>query len=1281
MQDISLDSSTGAPSATTGAGADFQLGIADFTYADLYRPERLRRLTAAFYAELREADPTLHDALMNYTKARGATLKGTKAESDLLINAAPHLSRFVARLFRVERERAAHAERIRAQDAVFAFKNFITRRALKRVPPEKALTFDADATDAALNQLRRAVFPDTLDTDAELGTARMLVRLLAWEEVLMKPEAAASEQGGVEGLREITEALRRVSKTEAEVGLKKFEIDAGGNEVPDERAAFVRAALRLVETWASVHATQESAKSRVKGWVSFRVPHPLNYEHLVQLERADAELPERMRGLEQNLRRRDGFGLTDRRAGEREVLDEVHYCLYCHERDKDSCSKGLHERDGSLKRNPLGILLEGCPLDEKISEMHVLQRDGDSIGALALVMIDNPMCPGTGHRICNDCMKSCIFQKQEPVNIPQAETGVLTDVLQLPYGFEIYSLLTRWNPLNAKRPHALPYNGRNILVIGLGPAGYTLAHYLLNEGFGVVGIDGLKIEPLNAELTGDGVGRAVVPRAVRDIREIESPLDGRVLAGFGGVSEYGITVRWDKNFLTMIHLTLARRAAFRFYGGVRFGGTIEIEDAWELGFDHIAIATGAGRPTIVSMKNNLMRGIRKASDFLMALQLTGAFKADALANLQVRLPAIVIGGGLTAIDTATELFAYYPVQVEKILARHEALCAEFEEEEIFARFDAEERAVYEEFLAHGRAVRAERVRAAEAGEAPDFVPLVRAWGGVSIVYRKRLQDSPAYRLNHEEVVKSLEEGISYVENMSPTEAVADEHGAVAALVFERMRRDAETGKWKASGEMVRLPARTVCVAAGTSPNTIYERERPATFKLDERGEFFAPHRIERAGGDGAGGVFRLVAAAKGECGFFTSYESDGRFISYYGDNHPVYAGNVVKAMASAKFGYEEVCALFADEIAAVENETGAFEKEEARVVRGSAFEGGADRASSRFVRLVERLDDELIARVVRVERLTPTIVDVVVRAPMQARKFHPGQFYRLQNYETDARVISGTKLTMEGLALTGAWVDKSEGLLSLIVLEMGASSRQCALLKPGQQVVVMGPTGTPTEIPSNETVLLAGGGLGNAVLFSIARALRDNDCRVVYFAGYKKGEDLFKREEIEAATDQIIWATDTGAEIEPRRAEDRHYRGNIVEAIRAYAEGKLGEPLFDLREVERIIAIGSDRMMAAVKAARHGTLAAHFNAAHVGVGSINSPMQCMMKEVCAQCLQRHVDPQTGAESFVFSCFNQDQLLDHVDFKNLNDRLRANTVQEKLANLWLDKLLKDAGAAG
>src|SRR5689334_23961530 len=173
-------------------------------------------------------------------------------------------------------------------------------------------------------------------------------------------------------------------------------------------------------------------------------------------------------------------------------------------------------------------------------------------------------------------MKAFIYEKQHTVNIPQIETAVLTDSLKLPWGVEIYGLLTLWSPLNIATPYALPHNGKNILVVGMGPAGYTLSHYLLNEGFGVVGVDGLKIEPFPDHLTGKN-GQPMKP--IRDFAEISGELDDRVLAGFGGVSEYGITVRWDKNFLTLIHLTLARRESFRIYGGIRFGGTLSLDDA------------------------------------------------------------------------------------------------------------------------------------------------------------------------------------------------------------------------------------------------------------------------------------------------------------------------------------------------------------------------------------------------------------------------------------------------------------------------------------------------------------------------------------------------------------------------------------------------------------------------------------------------------------------------------------------------------------------------------
>jgi len=101
-------------------------------------------------------------------------------------------------------------------------------------------------------------------------------------------------------------------------------------------------------------------------------------------------------------------------------------------------------------------------------------------------------------------------------------------------------------------------------------------------------------------------------------------------------------------------------------------------------------------------------------------------------------------------------------------------------------------------------------------------------------------------------------------------------------------------------------------------------------------------------------------------------------------------------------------------------------------------------------------------------------------------------------------------------------------------------------------------------------------------------------------------------------------------------------------------------------------------MMAAVAAARHGVLSAHLKPHHFAIGSINSPMQCMMKEICAQCLQPQVNPATGERSYVFSCFNQDQPLDRVDFPGLAARLSQNSVQEKLTAQWINRCLTHTG---
>jgi len=650
---------------------------------------------------------------------------------------------------------------------------------------------------------------------------------------------------------------------------------------------------------------------------------------------------------------------------------------------------------------------------------------------------------------------------------------------------------------------------------------------------------------------------------------------------------------------------------------------------------------GAGKPPTLDIPNGLARGVRTAPDFLMALQLTGAAKPDSIANMQIRLPVVVIGGGLTAIDTATESLAYYPLQVEKFLSRYEILVAERGAAAVRRNWNGEEQAIAEEFLAHARAIRAEREAAAREGRAARIAELLRGWGGATIAYRKRLIDSPSYTLNHEEVEKALEEGIDFAEGLTPVAVELDAFGHASGLRVAGQLADAQ-GVLQPAGETV-LPARAILVAAGTQPNTVLAREDSAHFPLD--GRYF------QACDENGNPVKPQRSAKPDEVRVLLAREADGRFVSFFGDLHPSFFGNVVKAMGGAKLGYPVVSAVLA-----------------ARAPQSKRDDAG----------FLGDLNEALRARVHEVVRLTPNIVEVVVHAPAAARRFQPGQFYRLQNFECNAARVDGTRLAMEGLALTGAWVDRERGLVSTIVLEMGGSSDLCAHLMPGEPVILMGPTGTPTEIHPGETVVLVGGGLGNAVLFSIGQAMRQAGSRVLYFAGYKKRIDRYKVAEIEAAADVVVWCCDEAPGFEPSRAQDRSFVGNIVQAMVAYAEGRLGEQAIAMRDTQRLIAIGSDRMMAAVGAARHGVLAAHLPEAHVAIGSINSPMQCMMKEICAQCLQPQVDPKTGERSYVFSCFNQDQPLDAVDFPGLAARLSQNSLQEKLTAQWIDRCLARTG---
>lgn len=981
--------------------------------------------------------------------------------------------------------------------------------------------------------------------------------------------------------------------------------------------------ITLLTDWCTQAILSDDGKAFIKNWDSFRLPEKLDYNNLVPLH-ADTQAL-----AKEQWRERDGFELTDKRMSARAVQNEINYCIFCHDHDGDLCSKGFpkNKKDKSqgFRKNPLDITLTGCPLEEKISEMNILKRDGHTIGALAMIMLDNPMCPATGHRICNDCMKSCIYQKLTPVNVPQIETRCLTDVLALPWGVEIYDLLTRWNPLRQQQWITKPYTGKKVMIAGMGPAGFTLAHHLLQEGHAVVGVDGLKIEPLAQRL---------INEPIKNFSDLEESLDNRLMAGFGGVAEYGITVRWDKNFLKLIYIHLMRSPHFQLYGNVRFGGTIKVEDAWDMGFHHLVVAVGAGLPKALPVKGSMAPGMRQANDFLMALQLTGAAKKNTLANLQMRLPAIIIGGGLTGVDAATEAKAYYIRQVETIAHRYNILCEQYSKEHILEKLDIASQEILEEFLSHAQSLSDERKRAKQNNETPKFNELINSWGGVSIVYRKKMQQSPAYINNHEELQEALKEGIYYIENLQPKQINLDKHGHCASTNFELTVGDNEEKE-----QTVTLKSKTILIATGASLNVAYAFEHPKAFQRNG----MQYQRFEEQAGE-------LVIAHDAEhCksehfGPFTSYQNETHRVTFIGDTHPVFHGNVVKAIASAKRSYPII------------NEH--LKNFTADIANYDAF--------------AQELREQFTTVITNIKRLHKNVLELTVNAPLLAQQFKPGQFFRAQGYMTTAQYAGDTPLYGEACPLYVSHADKDHGHLKLLVIEKSVSTRLLAALSIGEKIALMGPAGVRSKISHyHETVMIIGNQDGIAQLLSYGAALKQQNNQVIFLGYFKNREELFYQKEIEAICDQIIWCVSNGEKIKARE-NDISLQGDCLEGLRQYANVQSATPMND---VDRFQVIADSELLKAIALLFKAELSTKLHKASKVFGSVKSPMQCMLKGVCAQCLQWQVDPETGERTkAVFACSWQNQPLELIDFDNLIDRQKQNKPSENINHLWLDHLV-------
>jgi NADPH-dependent glutamate synthase beta subunit-like oxidoreductase/NAD(P)H-flavin reductase len=329
-----------------------------------------------------------------------------------------------------------------------------------------------------------------------------------------------------------------------------------------------------------------------------------------------------------------GFDYSNIEKSIGEIVSEAQYCLKCHKRDKDTCRTAAN----------------GCPVDMPISQMIELFEDGHLLAALALAMKYHPMILATGDRICNDCMKSCIFQMQKPVDVPAIESKIVRMCTQLPWGFEILFMLMYWRPLNDSYISGTVVERGSVLVVGSGPAGFTAAYELLIRGYNVAVIDSLpginsqKDEPTQAP--------------VKSFTDMTRPLSQRTPGMFGGVMSYGITSRWDKNYLDAIKLILERHPRFKFVPFVKWGESFTKADAKAWGFDHIIMAIGASKPKHLSIPGQDHKHVLFANDFLITLHQGVAFNKQSPNKINIKSPLVVIGGGLTAIDTAVEAMAY-----------------------------------------------------------------------------------------------------------------------------------------------------------------------------------------------------------------------------------------------------------------------------------------------------------------------------------------------------------------------------------------------------------------------------------------------------------------------------------------------------------------------------------------------------------------------------------------------------------------------------------------------
>ena len=230
--------------AVSAAGTDFELGVSGFRYSDLFDAARLKDLAETFYAELAVEAPVVHEALTKYIANKGKGLE-KRAASNLLTDAAPYLSNFVARLFGISDARKEVEKTILEQNPIWRYKFFVQRRAIKKFKAGDLSVQAFAELEQALKELRNTAFDETLVFDEELAVSTIVARLLDAEESLTK---------GTEPLLETADTLGRLHLAFEKLKDKafgkvfsQFLVDQEGTgDLPA-----VQGALQILEAWSA----------------------------------------------------------------------------------------------------------------------------------------------------------------------------------------------------------------------------------------------------------------------------------------------------------------------------------------------------------------------------------------------------------------------------------------------------------------------------------------------------------------------------------------------------------------------------------------------------------------------------------------------------------------------------------------------------------------------------------------------------------------------------------------------------------------------------------------------------------------------------------------------------------------------------------------------------------------------------------------------------------------------------------------------------------------------